>query len=97
MKKLAAVAIGLLGLAGCDVNVTSNDARTRDTINDVQGTVGELANTAEDAVGRTAEDLRNVARDTGGELQEVGNAIQGAGERAGDRIETETEASNRAN
>jgi outer membrane murein-binding lipoprotein Lpp len=48
MKKLLIMAagVGALALAGCDVNVTSNDAATQQAINQAQDTLGDIGQSA---------------------------------------------------
>ena len=73
---LTAAAIGALALTACDVNVTSNDARTREALNDIQEGAADLANTAGNVAEETGADLSNAAQDAGDELQRVGNRVE---------------------
>jgi len=80
MSKLAAiVTAGAVALAGCGVNVSSNDSDTQNAIN----SVGETASDLVDAAGNAASDVGNefgeAARDTGNAVQNVGESIDGTG------------------
>ena len=82
MKKLLIVAagVGALGVAGCDVNVTSNDAATQQAINQAQDTLGDIGNEAGE-----------LARDAGNGMQDVSNRL----DNVSIDINTNTAAGNR--
>ena len=67
------VAAGAFALAGCNVNVTSNDADTQNAIDDVQQGARDFMNGAE-----------NVAEDVGNELGDAGRAAGNAVDSIGD-------------
>jgi hypothetical protein len=64
MKKLLIVAAGALAVGACDVNVTSNDARTQDALNQAQDLAKDAGNT-----------LSNAASAAGNEVQDLGNRV----------------------
>lgn len=59
---LLALPLGALALAGCDVNVTSNDAGTRNALNAIEEGAADLRNGAE-AVGKDIGNGLDDARD----------------------------------
>jgi hypothetical protein len=75
MKKLLMVAAGVsaLGAAGCDVNVSSNDARTQNVLNQAQDTLGDLGNEAGNMAADTGNALSNAAQSAGNGIQDLGN------------------------
>jgi hypothetical protein len=81
MRMLPLIAAGgaLLALGGCEVNVTSNDAATRNAIEDVQQGAADLAAGAGNVAGAVAADLGNeigeAARDAGNTADRVGDAV----------------------
>ncbi len=76
MRKLAIAAVAGLGLAGCDVSVTSNDADTRNTLNAVEQGASDLRNQAE-----------VVGRDIGNEFGRAADAAGNGLDKARDRID----------
>jgi hypothetical protein len=59
---LLALPLGALALAGCDVNVTSNDADTRNTLNAIEEGASDLRNDAA-AAGKDIVNGLDTARD----------------------------------
>ena len=93
MKKLLIVAAGVsaVGIAGCDVNVTSNDAGTQQALNQAQDAARDFGNEAANMAADTGNSLSNVAESAGNGLQDLSN-------RAGNvdiDINTNTAAGNR--
>lgn len=76
MTKLAPLAlIGAFALGGCDVNVTSNDAATRNTINSLEQGAADLV-----------DEAGNVAADAGNELGRAADAAGNGLDKVGDRL-----------
>ncbi|HEX8643696.1 MAG TPA: hypothetical protein VF702_07255 [Allosphingosinicella sp.] len=81
MKKPAWIAIaGALALAGCDVNVSSNDAATQNAIEDVQQGASDLVNGAGNLAADAGNEIGEAARDAGNTIDKVGD---GDGNEAG--------------
>lgn len=76
MKKLFLATAAVAALAACDVNVTSNDARTQETLNAVSNTASDLGEQAENFAEDAGDTLSNATRDAAREVQEFGNDVQ---------------------
>jgi hypothetical protein len=77
MNKLApAVLIGAFALAGCNVNVTSNDAATLNTINQVQAGAEDFFNQAGNIAGDAGNELGRAADAAGNSLDRIGDRAQ---------------------
>jgi type IV secretory pathway TrbL component len=75
MKKLLLAAAATAAIAGCNVNVSSNDARTQETLNSVQETAKDLGNQAGNFAAEAGDTLSNAAKGAGEEVQDFGNSI----------------------
>ncbi len=75
MKKLLLATAAAAAIAGCDINVSSNDARTQETLNSVQETAKDLGNQAGNFAAEAGDTLSNAAQGAGEEVQEFGNSI----------------------
>jgi hypothetical protein len=75
MRKPALVAVaGAFALAGCNVNVSSNDAATQNAIEDVQQGASDFVNGAGNLAADAGNELGEAARDAGNTLERVGDA-----------------------
>jgi hypothetical protein len=74
-KRAFGILVGAAALAGCNVNVTSNDAATRNAIDDVREGAADLLNGAEVVAGDAGNELVRAA-------DAAGNGIDRIGERA---------------
>ena len=86
MKKLPLItaAAAALALAGCDVNVSSNDAATHNAIEDVQAGAADLVNGASDVAADVGNELGEAARDAGNEIGDVARGAANTADQVGD-------------
>ena len=93
MKKHLMIAAGASAIlvAGCDVNVSSNDAGTQQALNQAQDAARDFGNEAANMAADAGNSLSNVAESAGNGMQDLSN-------RAGNvdiDINTNTAAGNR--
>ncbi len=74
-KLLIGGATAALALGACDVNVTSNDARTQQALNQAQDTLGDLGNGAGELAQDAGNTLSNAAGSASNEVQDLGNRV----------------------
>jgi hypothetical protein len=90
MRKLPLIAAaGALALGACNVNVSSNDSATQNTIEDVQAGAADLVNGAGNVAADVGNELGEAARDAGNELGDVGRGAGNAADRVGDAAANE--------
>ena len=83
MKRPATIAFaGAFALAACNVTVTSNDADTRNAIEDVEQGASDLLNGAGDVAADAGNEIGEAARDAGNALDSIGDDSNAADEGA---------------
>jgi hypothetical protein len=89
-KRAFGILVGAAALAGCNVNVTSNDAETRDALNAIAEGAADFRNEAEVVAGDAGNEIVRAA-------DAAGNGIDRIGERAKNVDVDVNVDSNRAN